>query len=208
MFENEILVVPDLAAHPELRGMPYVTGEPGFRFYAGAPVETEAGLPVGALCILDTRPRELGAGERASLARLALVAGALLRLQKANLVLVLLIAQIVQVLLLSLAVFAFFIVFGMVAIEDATILSWTGEEPHYAGDLGLVSQELTQVSIFLAAFSDVRHGGAAYAAIDTVSTTKLMSGVELLAGQQESQAAMVQDGAVRGDALQGRPFLK
>ncbi len=86
VFENEILVVPDLAAHPELRGMPYVTGEPGFRFYAGAPVETEAGLPVGALCILDTRPRELGAGERASLARLALVAGALLRLQKSNLV--------------------------------------------------------------------------------------------------------------------------
>ena len=74
-------------------------------------------------------------------------------LQKANLVLVLLISQAVQVLLLSIAVFAFFILFGVVAIDDAVIESWIGKEPIYAGDVRLVSQELTQVSIFLAAFS-------------------------------------------------------
>lgn len=86
VFANAVLVVPDLAEHPELGGMPYVTGNPGFRFYAGAPIETEPGIAVGALCILDTRPRELGETELESLRRLALVAGALLRLQKANLV--------------------------------------------------------------------------------------------------------------------------
>lgn len=86
VLANDILIVSDLAEHPELRGMPYVSGHPGFRFYAGAPVETDPGLPVGALCILDTRPREFGVGELAGLRRLALVAGALLRLQKANLV--------------------------------------------------------------------------------------------------------------------------
>jgi hypothetical protein len=86
-------------------------------------------------------------------------------LQKANLVLVLLIAQIVQVLLLSLAVFMFFLVFGMVAIEDSTILAWTGAEPQYASDLRLVSRELTQVSIFLAAFAGLYF--TVYAVTDT-----------------------------------------
>ena len=41
--------------------------------------------------------------------------------EKANLVLVLLIAQAVQVLLLSLAVFAFFLVFGVVAIDGDVV---------------------------------------------------------------------------------------
>ena len=74
-------------------------------------------------------------------------------LQKANLVLVLLIAQAVQVLLLSLAVFGFFLVFGSVAIDDKVVESWIGSWPDYPPDLPLVSRELTQVATFLAAFS-------------------------------------------------------
>jgi len=74
-------------------------------------------------------------------------------LQKANLVLVLLIAQAVQVLLLSVAVFCFFIVFGVVAIDESVIQSWLGRDPTYPPGVELVSRELTQVSIFLAAFS-------------------------------------------------------
>jgi hypothetical protein len=74
-------------------------------------------------------------------------------LQKANLVLVLLVAQSVQVLLLAVAVFVFFAVFGMVAIDDHVIESWIGAEPTYPIDLPLVSEELARVSIFLAAFS-------------------------------------------------------
>ncbi len=71
-----------------------------------------------------------------------------------NLVLVLVIAQAVQVLLLALAVFAFFMLFGAVAIEDAVIESWTGRRAidHVFG-IDAVSQELLQVSVFLAAFS-------------------------------------------------------
>ena len=53
-------------------------------------------------------------------------------LQKANLVLALLVAQAVQVLLLAVAVFCFFILFGVVAIEDSVITSWLGEgHPDY-----------------------------------------------------------------------------
>ncbi|KRB76047.1 hypothetical protein ASE01_13505 [Nocardioides sp. Root190] len=80
-------------------------------------------------------------------------------LQKANLVLVLLVAQAVQVLLLALAVFAFFIVFGVVAMEPSVVSTWTGGTLHpLEGPLGEVagerlSLELLRVSTFLAAFS-------------------------------------------------------
>ena len=78
----------------------------------------------------------------------------LLGLQKANLVLMLLIAQIVQVLLLALAVFVFFVVFGLLIMEPETIETWTGADqlrsvPYFAR----ANMELLQVSIFLAAFS-------------------------------------------------------
>ncbi len=75
-------------------------------------------------------------------------------LQKANLVLMLLIAQIVQVLLLSLTVFAFFVVFGLLIMEPDVIRNWTGEDtlrsvPYFER----ANMELLQVSVFLAAFS-------------------------------------------------------
>jgi hypothetical protein len=79
------------------------------------------------------------------------------RFARINLVLVLFFNQAIQVLLLSLGLFVFFLVFGSLIITDATVLSWTG---HAATDLpsGLgkhipISNELFQVSVFLAAFS-------------------------------------------------------
>jgi len=75
-------------------------------------------------------------------------------LQMVNLVLVLVVAQAVQVLLLALAVFTFFIVFGAVAIDDSVIASWLGHDPHYPlPGPDLVSTELAHVAVFLAGFS-------------------------------------------------------
>ncbi len=78
------------------------------------------------------------------------------RRQRTNLLLVLLITQAAQVLVLSIAVWAFFLVFGRVAIDDSVVSSWVGNgAPHFPrllGDLGF-SRELLQVSIFLSAFS-------------------------------------------------------
>ncbi len=73
---------------------------------------------------------------------------------KGNLVFVLLVTQAVQVLLLALAVYAFFVVFGSVAIREDVIRSWLSVEPQWViKDWKVVSLELLQVSTFLAAFS-------------------------------------------------------
>lgn len=80
-------------------------------------------------------------------------------LERVNLLLVLLVAQAVQVLLLSCAVFAFFIVFGVVAMEPSVVSLWTASDLHPPrgpiGDLfgDRLSLELLRVSTFLAAFS-------------------------------------------------------
>jgi len=79
----------------------------------------------------------------------------LTRLQQANLVLVLLFSQALQVLLLSFSVFMFFIVFGKVAITDTVIESWVGQPPEALPSLDWlpISNQLFQVAVFLAAFS-------------------------------------------------------
>jgi hypothetical protein len=74
-------------------------------------------------------------------------------LEKANLVLALVVAQAVQVLLLSVAVFLFFVVFGAVAIEPRVIESWIGDVPDWVLVEDLVSVQLVKVSIFLGSFS-------------------------------------------------------
>ncbi len=75
-------------------------------------------------------------------------------LAKANLVLVLLISQTLQVMLLSVAMFTFFVVFGSVAIKPAVIESWLGDPPTSFVDwLPALTHELVRVATFLAAFS-------------------------------------------------------
>lgn len=85
-------------------------------------------------------------------------------LQRTNLVLVLLITQAFQVLLLALAVFAFFIVFGAVAMDEKVLEAWIGTDLTYPWGIRPVSRELVQVSVFLAAFSGLYF--AVYAVTD------------------------------------------
>lgn len=56
---DNFLEVPDTLADPRLCDNPLCLAEGGFRFYAGALLRTAEGLPLGTLCILDTRPRRL-----------------------------------------------------------------------------------------------------------------------------------------------------
>jgi len=59
LLESDFLLVPDATQDRRFDCNPLVTAAPHFRFYAGALLKTEAGLPIGTLCVLDYRPREL-----------------------------------------------------------------------------------------------------------------------------------------------------
>jgi hypothetical protein len=50
-------IVPDILEDPRFRDWPLVTDGQQIRFYAGFPVEAPSGERIGALCVIDTRPR-------------------------------------------------------------------------------------------------------------------------------------------------------
>lgn len=70
-----------------------------------------------------------------------------------NLILVLLITQVAQVLLLSIAVLGFFILFGGIVMTAEVQRAWTAGDITHLPYLDNLSVELVQVSVFLAAFS-------------------------------------------------------
>ena len=67
------LVVSDATEDERFRTNPLVTGAPNIRFYAGVQIRSSAGMAIGTLCAIDTRPRELGDAEQALLADLAAI---------------------------------------------------------------------------------------------------------------------------------------
>ena len=71
LLQDDLLLVPDATSDPRFSGNPLVTGQPGLRFYAGAPLKTASGLPIGTLCVLDTQPRQLDERQIEALRRLA-----------------------------------------------------------------------------------------------------------------------------------------
>lgn len=96
--------------------------------------------------------------------------------ERANLTLVLLIAQTVQALLLSLAVFAFFLVFGSITMKEEIASSWIGTEVHNLAWLPNLSVELLQVSIFLGAFAGLYF--TVYAVTDEVYRQQFFARVQ------------------------------
>ena len=57
MLGTEIMVVPDATRDDRFADNALVTGDPNIRFYAGAPLVSAEGVPLGALCIIDSAPR-------------------------------------------------------------------------------------------------------------------------------------------------------
>lgn len=83
--QHETLIIPDLTKDPRTRDNTLVTGEPFIRFYAGALLLTTSGIPVGTLCVIDTKPRPEGltSEQRISLEALARQVMAQLELRRA-----------------------------------------------------------------------------------------------------------------------------
>ncbi len=57
MPDSDVLVVPDTRRDLYFADAPTVQGAEGIRFYAGALLRTREGSPLGALCVMDARPR-------------------------------------------------------------------------------------------------------------------------------------------------------
>lgn len=63
MGRAQILEVRDASIEEPFNTLTFVTGEPHIRFYAGVPLVSTEGAPLGALCIKDTNPRPEGLTE-------------------------------------------------------------------------------------------------------------------------------------------------
>ncbi|MCT2559963.1 PAS domain-containing protein [Tsuneonella sp. YG55] len=60
MMRGEEMIVTDASSDPRFADNELVTGEPHVRFYAGAPLISPEGAPLGALCVIDDKPRPEG----------------------------------------------------------------------------------------------------------------------------------------------------
>lgn len=72
--KHDVLIIDDARKDDRFSHMPYVTGEPHIRFYAGVPLKYLDGSKMGTLCILDTKPRTLTGEEVEHLKSLAEIA--------------------------------------------------------------------------------------------------------------------------------------
>ncbi len=78
----EPMVVGDARLDARFKTNPLVTGEPGIRFYAGAPIVMPGGERLGTLCVIDRQPRQLSAAQLQALGNLAEVVGQALLLRE------------------------------------------------------------------------------------------------------------------------------
>ncbi len=106
---------------------------------------------------------------------------AMSRGQRINLIVMAMTTQAVQITLVALAVYAFFVLLGVVAVHPETAQSWIGEEPrvlvsaHLGQSHFAVTEELLRVSAFLAAFAGLAF--TVYLVTDATYRTEFASDV-------------------------------
>jgi diguanylate cyclase (GGDEF)-like protein len=81
---DELFIVSDAQSDARFSGNPSVTGDPHVRFYAGAPLVTQKGTALGALCVVDTTPRTLEPFQYEALRGLSRQVVALMELRRAT----------------------------------------------------------------------------------------------------------------------------
>ena len=71
ILQDQLMEIADTQADPRTADNPLCIGDQPFRFYAGAQLVGEDSLPLGTLCVLDYRPRQLTQLQRDALRILA-----------------------------------------------------------------------------------------------------------------------------------------
>jgi two-component sensor histidine kinase len=71
ILQQDFMEIPDTLADDRTADNPLCVDANGLRFYAGYLLKTDDGLPLGTLCVLDTRPRQLTDLQRETLRVLA-----------------------------------------------------------------------------------------------------------------------------------------
>ncbi|WP_052430580.1 GAF domain-containing DNA-binding protein [Hymenobacter sp. DG25B] len=85
--EKGVYEVNNATEDPLFQNNPLVTDEPSIRFYAGAPLLTPEGIPLGTLCTLHTEPHALSVQQREALTILAREVSMHLELRRTQLLL-------------------------------------------------------------------------------------------------------------------------
>lgn len=97
VLRKGVTVIPDAAADQRFRHHPLVTGKTGVRFYAGAPILSPGGYPVGTLFVMDRQPKALDAPQQKALTTVANQIARLLELRLKNRVVQSRASQLIQV---------------------------------------------------------------------------------------------------------------
>lgn len=71
IVQKDLLVIPDTRTDERVMNNPFVTGNPGLRFYAGSTLTTHDDQNMGTLCVYDMAPKNLNTVQEKMLQRLA-----------------------------------------------------------------------------------------------------------------------------------------
>lgn len=81
---KEVMVVEDATKDPRVCDNLLVTGAPHIRFYAGSPIYSYDGQPLGTLCVIDLKPRKITEAKIKALTTLANQVTKLIELRHQN----------------------------------------------------------------------------------------------------------------------------
>jgi len=71
ILQDAVTVFNEALEEPCLLSNPFVAGDFGLRFFAGAPIITSDGFQLGAVCVIDKKPRRFTEGDKLILENMA-----------------------------------------------------------------------------------------------------------------------------------------